>query len=66
MSYFFRVVPDGDDWVCKRGARIVERCETEAMAIMVAETQAALYRPSEVLLHDETGHVEVVARYPAD
>src|SRR6478672_8519014 len=61
--YFFHVVPYEDRWSCKRGARVLEVLDTYAEAIYVAESEASVHRPSEVLVHDETGHVEVVSRF---
>src|SRR5262245_22430697 len=61
--YFFRVVPYEGQWRCKPGARVLEVLDTYAEAIYLAESEAALHRPSEVHVEDETGHVEVVARF---
>ena len=63
--YFFRVTIDGDDWVCKRGSRIIQRCATIDAAVAIAETEASVYRPSQVLVTDRDGHIEVVGHYAA-
>lgn len=64
--YFFRVCPDGGEWVAKRGARVLGRFETIVDAVDVAETEAATHRPSEVLYHDTAGHIMVIGRYSLD
>lgn len=61
--FYFRVVPDGDEWLCKRGARVLERCPTVAAAMHLAELEASAYRPSQVLLHDEEGDVVLVCAF---
>ena len=63
--YFFRVTVDGDSWVCKRGSRIIQRCATVDAGVAIAETEASVYRPSQVLLTHEDGHIEVVGHYAA-
>lgn len=65
--YYFRVAPDSDDaWVCKRGARVLERYETVFEAVDRAEVEAALHRPSEVWYHDRDGGATVIATYHDD
>src|SRR5262249_18464673 len=61
--YFFRVVPYEGQWRWQRGAPAVEGLHTYAEAIYLAESEAAMHRASEVHVEDETGHVEVVARF---
>lgn len=62
--YYFRVVPDGDGWVCKRGSRVIERFETVIEALDLAQAQAAAHAPSEVVYHDSDGGTTVIAVYP--
>jgi hypothetical protein len=63
---YFRVAPDADTWICKRGARVLERFETVIEAVDRAEAEAALHRPSEVWYHDREGRATVIATYPDD
>jgi hypothetical protein len=63
MTYFFRVVPDGKAWVSKRGVEILGRASSVDEALGLAEAAAAACRPSEVLLHQSNGIVEVVAAF---
>ena len=62
--YYFRVVPDGDEWLCKRGSRVIQRFETVIEALDLAEVEAAVHAPSEVVYYDPDGGTTVIAAYP--
>jgi hypothetical protein len=63
--YIFRVIADtnSDDWLCKRGSRVLARCETVVDAVDRAGAEAGVHRPSQVLYHDRDGAVSVLATY---
>lgn len=65
--YIFRVIADadGDEWLCKRGARILDHFETVVGAVDRAGAEAVLHRPSQILYHDRDGVVCVLANYPS-
>ena len=66
VVYFFRVRREGDEWIAKRGARVLGRYDTMVDALDVASAEAAMHAPSELLYHGEDGEVLVVGRYPLD
>ena len=47
------------------GAKVLHEFDCVGEALALAEVEAAVYRPSEVLVQDDDGHVEVVSRYAA-
>ena len=61
----FVVVAAGTEWQCKRGARVLAVFDSFGEALALAEIEASIYRPSEVALQHEEGHLEVVSRYDA-
>lgn len=63
--YYFRVVAEGEEWLCKRGTRVLYRFASVIDAVDRAEVEAAANAPSEVIYHDLGGAVTVVAVYPS-
>ncbi len=63
--YYFRVVAVGNMWQCKRGTKVLHEFDCVGKALALAEMEAAVYRPSEVSVQGDDGHVEVVSRYAA-
>lgn len=53
-----------DQWLCKRGARVLNRFDTVIDALDFAEAEAVMHPPSEVLHHSAGGVISVVGRYP--
>ena len=63
--YLFRVIADddGEGWLCKRGSRVLALCDTIVDAVDLASAEAAMHRPSRLLLHERDGTVSVLATY---
>lgn len=59
----FRVVPVDDVWAYRRGRLEIARYRDREGAVDHASRDAADNAPSEVIVHDEAGHMSVVATF---
>ena len=61
--YFFRVIESDDGWLCRRGRYDIDSHETRQAAIAHMSAVAERNRPSEVIVHDGDGNVEMAASF---
>jgi len=62
--FFFHVVSDGEEWVCKLGRRVIGRFDDVMDAVDFAEEQGTLKQPSQVLYHGTHGSVVLLSTFP--
>ena len=62
-GFIFRVMPDGDEWVYRRGRTIVGRFRGVGEALKDATHDAEENPPSEVILHLPGGSINIIATF---